>query len=616
MRQWISGLAKSALPRGRTQASVVRSTMAAKSKAKSRAPQSAAGDSFFASLAPETRRMLLFVLQIIVIVEGAVWVFTPVLKGNWIGDDMLYITGNALLHQPDRLWKAWFVPGSFIDYYPLEQTVQYFQWCLFGDDSPFAYLLCNLILHATSALLLWRFFARLGLRYAWLGGLLFAIHPLMVDSVGNAAELKNTLSLPPLLLAMTAWIDFDETRRPRDYTLALGLYLVSMLCKITAFFLPVMLLLYAWWKRGKITWADARAAAPFFAISAALIGLQIHGALIYADATHYISPGPIHLGGLGERLELAGLCLAFYLGHAVLPAPLMIHYPQWPLEPLSPLGFLPWLGIALVLAVCWIKRGTWGRPLFVALAFFALGMAPFLGLIQVSYMCLGWVWDHLLYMPIIAIIGLAVAAAAGIAARIPAGLRPAGAGLLALIVVLLGLQTHSYATLFADQEQLWRHNLRYNPNSWMVHNLYGDQLAHKGDLAGGIAELRESLRINPDFDNAEISLGLFLFKTGDLKGAIAAFRRCLEINPDYHATQLFLALVLARDGQLDQAIPQFRAFLQFFPESAAGHMGLGQALAMQGHIPEAIAELQTAQKLDPTNAQIPPQIAALQARLK
>ncbi|HEX4140232.1 MAG TPA: tetratricopeptide repeat protein [Candidatus Methylacidiphilales bacterium] len=585
--------------------------MAAKSKAKPRG-ESDTGPQLFADLPPASRQKFLVALQAVTIVLGAFAVFSPVLRDTWYGDDALYITGNPLLRMPGRLAKAWLEPGSFIDYYPLEQTVQYLQWCLFGQDSPFYYLLCNLALHAASALLLWRLFARLGLRYAWLGGLLFAIHPLLVDSVGNATELKNTLSLPPLLLALCAWLDFDRTRAPRDY--ALGLYLVSMLCKITAYFLPIVLLLYAWWKRGKITWADCRAAAPFFAVSLALSLLQIHAGAVYAGATHYVSPGPIHLGGLGERLELAGLSLAFYFGHAVLPVPIMPYYPQWPLDPLSPLGFLPWIGIALVLAACWIRRRAWGRPVLFALAFFLLGLAPFLGFNQVSYMCLYWVSDHLLYLPIIALIGLAVAGVEGLAAQIPARLHTMGAGLLALIVLLLGAQTHSYATLFAGQEQLWRDNLRHNPGSWMLHDLLGTELATQQQLPEAIAELRESLRLNPRFDNAEMTLGLCLFKTGDFKGAIAAFRRCLELNPRYHAAQLFLGFVLARDGQLDAAIAQFRAFLRGLPTSAQAHMGLGQTLAMQGHIPEAIAELQTALQLDPTNQEIPAQIAALQSR--
>jgi hypothetical protein len=574
------------------------------------------GNTFVASPAPETRRKLfLLLLQAVTIVAGVLLVFAPVLKGTWIGDDSLYITGNPLLHDPHRIWKAWFEPGSFVDYYPLEQTVQYVQWCLFGQASPFAYLVCNLVLHAASALLLWRFFARLGLRYAWLGGLIFAIHPLMVDSVGNATELKNTLSLPPLLLALTAWLDFDATRRPRDYALALGLYLVAMLCKITAYFIPIVLLLHAWWKRGRITPADFLAAVPFFVVSVALCLLHLHAGAVYAGATHYISPGPIHLGGLAERLELADLSLAFYLGHSVLPVPQLIYYPLWPLDPLGPLGFLPWLGIALVLAVCWIRRRTWGGPLFIALAFFTLGLAPFLGLNQVSYMCLAWVWDHLLYLPIIALIGLAVAAVEGIAAQIPSRLRLAGAGLLALIVLLTGLRTHAQATLFTDEEQLWRNNLQYAPDSWMVHDLLGCNLATKGRLPEAIAELRESLRINPAFDNASMTLGLLLYKTGDLAGAADAFRHCLEVDPHYGAARLFLGFVLAKQGRLDEALVQFHALIQALPDFAQAHVGLGQVLAIQGHIPEGIAELQTALRLDPGNAQISGQIAALQALL-
>jgi Flp pilus assembly protein TadD len=595
--------------------------MAAKTKTKSRnrpaapAPRRAAAASSRAAHAPGTRLTPLVLLKIIVILASAAWVFAPVLNNTWYGDDTLYITGNPLLHEPGRLWKAWFVPGSFVDYYPLEQTVQWLQWKCFGEQSPYWYLVCNIVLHATSALLLWRLFARLGLRYAWLGGLLFAIYPLMVDSVGTATELKNTLPMPFLLLGLAAWIDFEQTRRPRDYALALGFYAVSMLCKITAYFIPVVLLLYAWWKRGKITRADWLAAAPFFVVSATLCLLHVHAGAVNAAETHYVSPAPIHLGGIGERLELAGQCLAFYFGHAFLPVKPLEFFPQWPLDPLGPLDFVPWLGIALVLAVCWIRRDSWGRGVFFALAFFTLGMAPFLGLNEVTYMCLGWVWDHLLYLPVIALMGVAVAGIEGLVAQLPASLRPAGIGLVALVFVLLGVETHAQSTLFADQDALLRDNLRSTPNSWLLHLGLGRRLAGEGHLSEAIAEVRESLRINPVFDSSEQALGEFLSQAGDFKGAIAAFQRALAINPDNHGVLLSLGYVLVRDGQLDAGVARFRAYVQDFPQVPEGHFYLGNALALQGHIPEAMAELQAALKLDPANKQIADQIAVLQARL-
>ena len=127
----------------------------------------------------------------------------------------MYLSQNPLLHDPARLWKAWFQPGSFIEYYPLEQTVQWVQWQLWGNDT-FGYHLTNVCLHLLGAFLVWRLLSKFGLRLAWLGGLIFAIHPMMVESVAWISELKNTLSLPPFLLAMCAWIDYEERGRKQD----------------------------------------------------------------------------------------------------------------------------------------------------------------------------------------------------------------------------------------------------------------------------------------------------------------------------------------------------------------------------------------------------------------
>jgi hypothetical protein len=551
-----------------------------------------------------------FVLKALAILLAGAWALSPTLRGSWYGDDQLYLGGNPLLYDPARLWKAWFQPGSFVDYYPLEQTVQWYQWQLWGTDSPRPYLVCNLVLHLASALLVWHLFSKLGLKLAWLGGLLFAIHPLMVDTVGVSSELKNTLSLPPFLLAMCAYLDFEQSREKRPYRLALLLFLVAMLCKITMAFFPLVIVLYAWWKRGRITWADGKAALPFLVISIVLGSLLLHAGVVYARATHYVSPGPIHLGGPMERLALAGLCLVFYFGHSFLPLHPLPYYPLWPLEPLTPWLLLPWLTVAPAALYCWRKRDSWGRPVLFALGFFVLGLAPFLGLKQASYMCLTWVQDHFLYIPIIALIGLVVAGAEGIARRLPEKFRPPAISLLVLVIALLGLQTHSYAKLFADHEQLWRYNLRYNPDMWMVRHLYATELTGVDDQEA-IAQERESVRLNPNFDNAQMTLGLELFKTGNLSGAIDAFQKCLQANPHYDGARLFLGLSLTKAGRSAEALEPLTAFVRAHPQSSAGHLGLAQALAKEHRIPDAIAELESAQQLDPANFQISQMLAQL-----
>jgi hypothetical protein len=551
-------------------------------------------------------------IKALVILVSGILVLSPVLRGHWYGDDDLYLVNNPLLYDPARLWKAWFVPGSFVDYYPIGQAVEWYQWRLWGTDSPFPYLVCNLVLHLTSALLLWQLLARLGLRLAWLGGLIFAIHPLMVDSVGVSSELKNTLSLPPFLLAMICYLDFDETRKPRDYVLTLLFFVIAMLCKITMDFFPFVILLYAWWKRGRISRADIVASLPFFAVSLVLGLTFLHAGVVYAGTTQYISPGPIHLGGIPERLALAGLSLLFYFGHSFLPYHPVPFYPLWPLDPLTPLFFLPWLAIAIVVFTCWRKRDSWGRPTLFALGFFTLGLVPFLGLNEVSYMCLGWVWDHFLYIPIIALIGLVVAGLDGIARQLPQKFLVPATAILVALLALLGFQTWTYAKLFTTPEELWVYNLRSNPNAWMAHHLYAHELTMRDANDDAIAEERASLQINPAFDNAQMTLGLVLCKVGDYAEATKAFQACLRINPHYGAARFWLGFALVANGRSAEAIEPLSIFLQAHPNNVDGHLALAQALAKAGRLPEAHAEIETADKISPGN----PKVQALREQLR
>src|ERR1700691_1946517 len=74
-------------------------------------------------------------LQALLIIAAGLWVFWPALHGDWLWDDDFYITQNPLLHDQARLWKAWFEPGSFIEYYPIHETVQCMQWHLWHNHT-------------------------------------------------------------------------------------------------------------------------------------------------------------------------------------------------------------------------------------------------------------------------------------------------------------------------------------------------------------------------------------------------------------------------------------------------------------------------------------------------
>ncbi len=93
-----------------------------------------------------------------------------------------------------------------------------------------------------------------------------------------------------------------------------------------------------------------------------------------------------------------------------MPIGLLPIYPRWNIDPPTLPQFFPLIIVAGVICYLLIRRKTWGRHALLGLGFFALNLAPFLGLKAISYMLYTWVMDHFLYLPMIGLIGLAIAA--------------------------------------------------------------------------------------------------------------------------------------------------------------------------------------------------------------
>jgi hypothetical protein len=550
-----------------------------------------------------TQARLILAVQVLILVALSTAVLYPVLNGPWSGDDDLYLTGNELMKDPHRIWKAWFEPGSFVEYYPLEQTVQWLEYKRFGigTDAPFYYRVPSLVLHILSALLVWALFARMRLRFAWLGGLLFALHPLNVDSIGQITELKNTLSLPPFLIALIFFVDFEETRSARSYAGCLGFFLVAMLCKITMAFFPLFMPIYAWWKRGRVTGRDLLAAAPFLLVSVALSYLTVHAGAVYDAANDYSNPGRIYLGGFASRFALTGMTLVFYFGRCLFPLWPMPIYPLWKVDPPSPAEFLPWLAIALVLTTCWVKRRTWGRHIFLGLSFFTLGLLPFLGFHDVTFFCITWVQDHFLYLPMLGLLGLVIAGLEHLGILAPR-LRGWFSGALAASLVLLcAYQSHAYASIYGKPLQLWTYNYQFSPNSWGVTYQLGKAYLIDEQRTEGRRYVEESVQSNPDFWLTWDLLGETDRKLGQYDRAIPEFEKALAIDPRETMPREFLGLSYLALNRATDAEENFREILEQSPYMPDFHADLAMSLAAQGRIPDCVAELRIAVQLDPSN---------------
>ena len=480
-------------------------------------------------------------------------------------------------------------------------------------------------------MLLWRLLRQLGIRLAWLGGLIFAVHPVVVESVAWIAEQKNTASLPLLLAAMSCYLDYDRRGQRWDYVLSWLLFVAALLGKTSVVMLPCVLLLYHWWKEGRIARRHLKVSLPFFAASLAL-GLVTVWFQLHRAAAGWVIP----VGGLFSRTASAGLALLFYFSKCIFPVGLLPVYPRWMVEPPSPIQFLPWFAIGAGLFWCWTRRTTWGRHALFGFGFFLLNLAPVLGFISMAYMHYTWVADHFVYLPLIGLVGLAAAGAGTFLDRLARPTRPYAVGGGLALLLLLALASHRYAANFRSEEALWTYTLERNPQAWVAHNNLGNVLLRNGQLPEATAHFEQAIRLNPayaephnnlgnalhrlgrtpeaighfeqalrlkaDFAEAHANLGNCLVQVGRVPEAISHYRQALRLSPELVEVSNNLANVLFLAGQTQEGIKLLQHAVGIKPNYAEGHENLGKMLARVGSLPEAIDQFETALRLQPGQA--------------
>ncbi len=547
-----------------------------------------------------------------VITLAVAFVYGPVTGAGWIWDDGLEITGSHDVRAAGGLWSAWVSPSGF-DYFPLKTSLQWIEWHLW-QARPAGYHAVNIALHLAGALLLWRVLAKLGVRFAWLGGLVFAVHPLAVESVAWVSEFKNVLSLPLLLLAAAAYIDFDLARAAarvgepagdraarRSYLAALAWFLAAMLSKSSVVMFPVLLLLLAWWRRGRIARADLLASLPFFLVSLVL-GLVT---VSFQDHRAIIDPGSV-AEGLPVRFAVAGRALVFYLGKAAWPFGLLPIYPRWPAAGLLLPGALCWLAAGA--AVAGLLAGSdrsaaragpripAARHILLGLGFFLVNLVPVLGFFPMAYQRISWVADHFAYLPLAGMAGLAAAGIGVIANR--AG-RVFTVIAVAAGVIVLADHARAHARIFQGEKSLWTYELERNREAWIAYNNLGIALRKEGRRAEAIADYEQSLRLRPNFAEAHNDLGVALAEEGRTAEALAHYERAILIKPDFASAYNNEGNLLLGLGRIDEAIGRFAQSLLLEPDVAEPHNNLGNALARQGRLDAAIGQYREALRFDP-----------------
>jgi protein O-mannosyl-transferase len=233
--------------------------------------------------------------------------YRPAWSGQPIWDDDVYMTppGHGSV---DGLGQIWSQPRRTQQYYPLVHSVLWLE-NLIWRQSTTGYHLLNIFLHGCGAFLLVRILRRLRVPGAWLAGGIFALHPVMVESVAWIAELKNTLSGVLFLCAGLAYLKFDCQQERKHYATALACFLLGLLAKSAIIPFPAAMLVVLWWMRGRIAWKrDVVPLLPFFTLSMASGMLTA-----WVERRFMGAQGPVFSLAFVDRCVIAGRAVWFYL---------------------------------------------------------------------------------------------------------------------------------------------------------------------------------------------------------------------------------------------------------------------------------------------------------------
>jgi protein O-mannosyl-transferase len=566
-----------------------------------------------------------------IIFLAAWFCYYPSLSGGFLWDDDRLLTESRIIKSPDGLHRIW-CSTEAVDFWPVTNTLLWTQWRLWGMD-PAGYRVTNLITHAAAALLIWIILQRLSISGAFLAAMIFAVHPVNVESVAWITQQDNTLALLFFLLSILWYLKALrcdgapregeqsrplaaalQTRCPSPtvhcqptalssfiphlssfYWLSLAGFALAMLGKGSAAVLPVVLLGIVWWRR-KVTRWDVARSLPFFAIAAILvvvnIWFQTHG-----------SGEEFRTAGFLERVLGAGGVIWFYLYKAVLPINLAYVYPQWEIQTGRVLWWLPLLAALTVTAVLWWYREKWSWPFLFAWGFFCVSLAPVMGFTDVEYMECSLVANHYQYIAIIGVISLAAAGCSLWRRQIQGPVRWAGGGAVVILVITLMVLSWQQSRLYSDAILLYQASLETNPRSYIVHNNLGMALKNAGRPNDAAEQFQRAVDLKPDYFAACNNLAVVLNNLGRTQDAIKLFQHVLLQKPDYPEALNNLGAALIAAGRPEEAEKFIEKALRLKPDYAKAHYHLGIALSEIGRQKEAVEHFKQALSLKPDYAE-------------
>ena len=524
----------------------------------------------------------LFIIALITFVA-----YLPALQNGFVWDDDDYIRNNPLIRSINI--KEIFSQYVMGNYHPLTILGHAFQFQLF-ELSEKGYHAVNILLHLLNTALVFYAVFHLSEKtiVALVAAALFGVHPIHVESVAWASELKDLLYTFFFLCSYIYYLKYQKDKKRKFYFLSVFLFLLSLLSKAMAASLPVLLLLTDYFKGYKINTKSIIEKAPYF-ILALIFGLVAIAAQKTSGATD-IALYPMH-----QRIVFASYGFITYLFKLILPLNLCAYY-AYPIKEGGeiPAQYYGYLILLLGLLAYTFYSLRHSKKIFFAIGFFAATVFLVLQLLPVGGAIMA---DRYSYIPSIGIFYLAGEGFYWLWNR--KSLRTVAFIILGTMVIFYSVKTSARCGIWKNGMVLWTDVINQYQTIPQAYINRGIIFAGEKKYDESLNDYNKAIQIEPRFSKAYNNKGGLMRTLKRYDEAIANFDKAIELQPKYPIALNNRGLIKNIIKKYDEAIMDYNKAIEYKPNYPEAFNNRGVAYRNSGRFEESLRDFNKAIELQP-----------------
>jgi tetratricopeptide (TPR) repeat protein len=557
------------------------------------------------------------ILAVLLMIALILVVYWPVQSYDFINyDDHGYVTSNSLVSTEftsDSLLKM-FRNDYLGNWHPLTMLSHMLDWKLFGPRAG-GHHWTNVVIHIFNTILIFLLLRTLtgALWRSAFVAVLFAIHPINVESVAWISERKNVLSTFFWIVTMLFYVWYVRFPNWQKYLLVVISFALGLMSKPMLVTLPFTLLLLDYWPLGRMNTKQyyknqaseitnftlRKKTIPFLFMEK--VPLFILSA-IFSCVTFFAQKNvgavlSLQFFPLSSRLANAVISYGLYIRKMFWPFDLAVFYPVNYNMSLWQVVLSILLLIVITVSVCIYFRKL--PYLFMGWLWYLGTLVPVIGIVQIGNQAMA---DRYAYIPFIGLFiiltwGLSDVLKKRFSLKITS---------IAVLSITIGLTIVSCRQVqyWHNTFTLFSHALNVTQNNSVAHSNVAGELLMQGRANEAMIHCEKALLLNPYDYNTLVRTAKAYELLGENNKAIDALRLAIEVNPGYAKAYNDLCILLLRAGKVEDAMKIYSKAVELNSnkDNLELQYNFGNVLAMQGHYADAIIHYAQALRIQPQNA--------------